>query len=83
MNFIEIQARIKQRKAEQSELLDYKRINNVSVINYAELLPGYIDVYEFLERSAIMEYDGNLSRPEADKQAYFELKIKYNFTDFT
>ncbi|MFA5298970.1 MAG: hypothetical protein WC389_12250 [Lutibacter sp.] len=50
-----------------------------SIINYAELLPGNIDSYEFYERAAIIEYDGNKPRHEAEKQAYNELKKYYFF----
>ena len=55
-----------------------QRLDN-SIINYAELLPGYIDSYEFEERAAIIECDGNQPRHEAEKQAYNELKKYYKF----
>ena len=60
-----------------SEKQGYKPINNNSIINYAELLTPCIDKYEFEERAGIMEYEGNLPRPEAEKQAYLDLKEKY------
>jgi hypothetical protein len=32
----------------------------------------------FEERAAIMQYDGKLSKAEAEKRAYFELKKRLN-----
>ena len=37
---------------------------------WKSLLPAGIDEYEYEERAAIMEYDGNLPREEAERLAY-------------
>ena len=37
------------------------------------LLPAGIDEYEFEERAAIMEYDGNMPREEAERLAYEDI----------
>lgn len=65
-----------EQKAENTGLMQPQ---DVSIINYAELLPSNIDKYEFNERAAIIEYDGNKPRHEAEKQAYNELKEYYKF----
>lgn len=37
-----------------------------------------IDAYEFSERAAIKEYDGNMPRQTAELQAFYELTEKEN-----
>jgi len=48
-------------------------------VNYIELLPIYVSVYEFEERAGIIEFEGKLSKSESEKMTYEILKLKYNF----
>lgn len=49
----------------------------MKTIDYARNLPPYIDRYEFEERAAIKEFEGNIERKKAEKEAYIELQLAY------
>jgi hypothetical protein len=44
--------------------------SNMTENDYLELLPPAVDAYEFEERAAIIEFENNKTRTEAEKIAF-------------
>ncbi len=59
----------------------YKSPDKADFSSFCNLNPEECDTeelyFEWMERAAIMEYDGQLSRKEAERRAFIRINLKY------